>query len=251
VLTLIRHAAVFTGRDKGIEGGEVQHYQRSLTVHEAMLDDVLLAFEMNGEPLLPQHGHPLRLVVPGWYGMTSVKWLDRIEAIAAPFNGYQMRAYTFRDANGAIVDRVTLQRVRSLIIPPGIPDFLTRTRVVPCGRTRLEGRAWAGRRSITRVEVSCDGGATWSDAVVHAAVGKHAWHAWNIEVELATPGVVELCSRATDSEGAVQPRQAEWNLGGFANNAIQVLRVLVVATEPADGSRLTMPTATTVDGARL
>ena len=84
MLTLIRHAAVFTGRDKGIEGGEVQHYQRSLTVHEAMLDDVLLAFEMNGEPLLPQHGHPLRLVVPGWHGMATRCAPTRSEMPTAP-----------------------------------------------------------------------------------------------------------------------------------------------------------------------
>jgi DMSO/TMAO reductase YedYZ molybdopterin-dependent catalytic subunit len=73
---------VFTGLDQGVEGEQIQFYQRSLTVDEAMRDEVLLVYEMNGEPLPPQHGYPLRLLMPGWYGMASVKWLDRIEAVA-------------------------------------------------------------------------------------------------------------------------------------------------------------------------
>jgi DMSO/TMAO reductase YedYZ molybdopterin-dependent catalytic subunit len=90
---------VFTGRDRGIEGGEIQHYQRSLPVEEAMGEEMLLTWAMNGRPLEPQHGYPLRLVVPGWYGMASVKCLDRIEAVAAPFDGYQMtRAYRYQSS---------------------------------------------------------------------------------------------------------------------------------------------------------
>jgi hypothetical protein len=87
---------VFTGLDQGVEGGEVQYYQRSLTVAEATREEMLLAYEMNGAPLEPQHGYPLRLVAPGWYGMASVKWLSRIEAVAEPFEGYQMvQAYRY------------------------------------------------------------------------------------------------------------------------------------------------------------
>ena len=78
---------VFTGLDRGVEGGEEQDYARSLTLDEATRDDVLLAYGMNGGPLLPQHGFPLRLVVPGWYGMTSVKWLTRITVVDRPFDG--------------------------------------------------------------------------------------------------------------------------------------------------------------------
>ena len=79
---------LFTGLDRGIQGDELQYYQRSLSLSEANREEILLAYEMNGLPLQPQHGYPLRLVVPGWYGMTSVKWLDRIEAIDKPFDGY-------------------------------------------------------------------------------------------------------------------------------------------------------------------
>lgn len=81
---------LFTGLDRGVQGDEVQYHQRSLTIEDATRDEVLLAYAMNGEPLQSQHGYPMRLVVPGWYGMTSVKWLDRIEVIGEPFRGYQM-----------------------------------------------------------------------------------------------------------------------------------------------------------------
>jgi sulfane dehydrogenase subunit SoxC len=122
---------VFTGLDKGVEGEQVQFYQRSVSVQEAMSSKTRLAYEMNGEPLPPQHGYPLRLLVPGWYGMTSVKWLDRIEAVAERFEGYQMaRAYRYAQSQDDPGEPVNLIRVRALMIPPGIPDFVSRTRLV-------------------------------------------------------------------------------------------------------------------------
>ena len=145
---------VFTGRDRGVQGDEEQDYQRSLGVAEARREEVLLAYAMNGAPLQPQHGYPLRLVVPGWYGMTSVKWLDRIDAVAEPFQGYQM-IHSYRDASARDDpgEPVTLMRVRALMIPPGIPDFLTRTRLVRAGPGAARGpgvgrarRAWRGWR---------------------------------------------------------------------------------------------------------
>src|SRR5439155_4965986 len=109
---------LFTGLDRGVQGDEVQEYQRSLTLDEAMREEVLLIYEMNGQPLEPQHGYPLRLVVPGWYGMTSVRWLARIEAIRGPFEGYQMMG-SYRYSNNAddAGEPVTLQKVRSLMVP--------------------------------------------------------------------------------------------------------------------------------------
>jgi sulfane dehydrogenase subunit SoxC len=122
---------VFTGMDVGREGGTVQPYARSLPVAEATREEVLLAYEMNGRPLLPQHGFPLRLLVPGWYGMASVKWLADIEAVADRFEGYQQAvSYRLRqdaDEPGEPLSRIA---VRSLLAPPGIPDFITRRRLV-------------------------------------------------------------------------------------------------------------------------
>ena len=143
---------LFTGLDRGIQGEEVQSYQRSLSIGEAMREEVLLAYEMNGRPLEPQHGYPLRLIVPGWYGMASVKWLDRIEAIAKPFQGYQMdHTYRYSQSAEDQGEAVTLIRVRALMVPPGIPDFVTRSRLVEAGTVTVEGRAWVGRADVSRV----------------------------------------------------------------------------------------------------
>src|SRR6266496_2811030 len=125
---------VFTGLDRGVEGDQVQFYQRSLIVGEAKREEVLLVYEMNGEPLEPQHGYPLRLLVPGRYGMAGVRWQDRIEAVSEPFQGYQ-QAGTYRYATAAddLQELVTLIKVRALMVPPGIPDFLTRMRLLDAG----------------------------------------------------------------------------------------------------------------------
>jgi DMSO/TMAO reductase YedYZ molybdopterin-dependent catalytic subunit len=218
---------VFTGLDRGVEGGEEQYYQRSLTRNEATREEVLLAYEMNGEPLPPQHGFPLRLVVPGWYGMTNVKWLDRIEAVAAPFKGYQMRqAYRYQETADDQGEPVTLMRVRALMIPPGIPDFLTRARVARVGSVTLTGKAWAGRAGIRRVEVSVDGGTSWSDAILDDQPSPFVWRGWTF-VWQARPGTHTLCVRATDATGSVQPMQQRWNAGGYGNNAVQRMDVVV------------------------
>jgi DMSO/TMAO reductase YedYZ molybdopterin-dependent catalytic subunit len=218
---------VFTGLDQGIEGHVVQPYQRSLTVGEASRPEVLLAYAMNGQPLEPQHGYPLRLVVPGWYGMTSVKWLGRIEAVAEPFRGFQMaNAYRYAQTPDWSGPPVDLIRVRSLMAPPGIPDYMTRTRVVPRGRVTLSGAAWAGRLGVAGVEASADGGQSWAPAVLGQALSPFAWTPWRFDWE-AQPGPATLCARATDSAGHTQPMAPEWNFGGYGNNAVQRVDVIV------------------------
>ena len=220
----------FRGLDRGIEGGEDQHYERSLSLADALGEDVLLAYAMNGQPLPPQHGFPLRLLVPGWYGMTSVKWLERITVLDAPFDGYQQaRGYRMRqtpDEEGTPVSRMV---PRSLMVPPGIPDFATRERTVPAGTHSLRGRAWSGLGAIERVEVSADGGETWSDAQLGPQASRWSWRAWEWDWEAVSPGVYELCCRATDDAGNVQPLEAPWNLGGYANNEVQRVPVTVLA----------------------
>ena len=218
---------LFTGVDQGVQGGELQCYQRSLTIEQAMRDEVMLAYGMNGAPLQPQHGYPLRLVVPGWYGMTSVKWLTSIEAIDEPFDGYQqMRTYRYAQSADDVGDPVDEIRVRSLMVPPGVPDFLTRTRLVEAGTQRVEGKAWAGRLKVSRVEFSGDGGQTWTDAELGSPVGDFAWRSWSAQWE-ATPGEHELCVRATDEAGIVQPSEQPWNYQGMGNNMLHRVEVLV------------------------
>jgi DMSO/TMAO reductase YedYZ molybdopterin-dependent catalytic subunit len=219
---------LFTGLDRGVEGEVEQDYERSLPLDEAMREDVLLAFEMNGLPLLPQHGFPLRLIVPGWYGMTHVKWLTRITVLAEPFEGYQnARGYRLRRDPDDAGEPVTRIVPRSLMVPPGIPEFMTRARIVDAGPHLVRGRAWSGRAPIARVEFSDDGGRTWWAADLDDPPrDAFAWRGWSIEWH-ATPGERVLCCRATDATGDTQPLEPEWNVGGYANNAVQRVPTLV------------------------
>jgi len=216
---------VFTGADHGIEKGYEHDYARSLTPADAMRPEVLLAYEMNGRPLEPQHGFPLRLLVPGWYGMTHVKWLMRIEAIREPFDGYQQRvAYWYkRDADdpGEPVSRIL---PRALMIPPGFPDFLTRQRTVERGRVEIIGRAWSGHAPIAQVEFGVDG--AWIAASIEKSVGAFAWCRWSATWD-AAPGEHILSCRATDATGNRQPTAQPWNYQGMGNNLIQAVHVRV------------------------
>jgi DMSO/TMAO reductase YedYZ molybdopterin-dependent catalytic subunit len=161
---------VLTGADHGVERGVEQDYARGLSMAEATRPDVLLAYEMNGAPLPPQHGFPLRAVVPGWYGMTSVKWLRSITVMDTPYDGFQNAvAYRYKRDFDDTGDPVTRIAVRALMIPPGFPDFGSRGRIVEAGRVVLTGRAWSGRGVVNKVEVSYDGGEAWSDADLEPA----------------------------------------------------------------------------------
>jgi sulfane dehydrogenase subunit SoxC len=236
----VREGAVevlFTGLDRGVEGEEEQWYARSLPLDGALGDDVILAYEINGAPLPPQHGFPVRLLVPGWYGMTSVKWLARVTVLDQPFDGYQQRhSYRLRQEEDEDGEPLSRMRVRALMVPPGIPEFVSRARFVSAGACVLQGRAWSGVAEIERVEVSTDGGRTWADAeLAPESLGRWAWRAWRF-VWQATPGEHELCCRARDAAGNVQPLESPWNLGGYANNAVQRIPV-TVATDPGSGTR--------------
>jgi DMSO/TMAO reductase YedYZ molybdopterin-dependent catalytic subunit len=218
---------VFRGADRGIEHGVEQHYERSLPVAMATGPDALLAYAINGAPLPPQHGFPLRLVVPGWYGMTNVKWLTTITATVVPFTGYQQTmSYRLRQREEEPGTPLTQMLPRALLVPPGIPDFLSRARHLPAGQHGLFGRAWSGYAPITRVAVSDDGGATWIDADVDPSPGPAVWQSWRATWE-ARAGTYELWCRATDSADNTQPISPPWNVGGYANNAVQRVAVHV------------------------
>jgi len=221
---------VFAGLDHGVEGGVEQDYQRALPMAEALDDDVLLVYEVNGVTLPPQHGFPLRLVVPGWYGMGNVKWLARITVVDEPFTGFQNSwAYRLRSGPDEEGVPVTRMKPRALMVPPGYPDFPTRRRYIAPGPCRIEGRAWSGHPPVTAVEVSTDGGGSWETAVVaDDAPSPHAWQSWSWTWEAPSPGDYELCCRATDGRGHTQPTEAFWNLGGFTNNVVQRVPVTVL-----------------------
>jgi sulfane dehydrogenase subunit SoxC len=218
----------FTGADHGIERGVEQDYQRGLSLAEALGADTLLVHAMNGQPLPPQHGAPLRLLVPGWYGMTQVKWLARISVLDAPFDGYQnVTAYRIKQDSDDDGEPVTRIRPRALLQPPGFPDFQTRTRVLDRANHELTGRAWSGWGPISRVEVTVDGGTTWYDANLGPEPDRYAWRAWRWTWHAETPGSYVLSARATDASGNVQPVEPSWNRQGMANNHTQRVPVVV------------------------
>jgi DMSO/TMAO reductase YedYZ molybdopterin-dependent catalytic subunit len=219
---------VFTGLDHGVERGVEQKYQRGLSLDDALREEVLLAYACNDMALPPQHGFPLRLLVPGWYGMTSVKWLTSIEVVDKPFDGYQMQAYRLRQQSGEPGEALSRMDPRALLVPPGSPDFMSRRRFLPAGLVPLEGRAWSGWGELTRVEVSTDDGLSWRDGRLEPALGPFAWRRWTSDWA-AEPGEHVLRARATDATGRIQPADQPWNRGGFANTSSQQVTVLVLS----------------------
>jgi DMSO/TMAO reductase YedYZ molybdopterin-dependent catalytic subunit len=215
-----------TGIDEGIEDGIRQSYECGLPIEEARRADVLLATEMNGRPLEPQHGFPLRLLVPGWYGMASVKWLRAITVMLEPFHGPQHATYRLvqtEDDPGTPLSRIA---PRALLRPPGIPDD-DLVRVIGLDPIELTGRAWSGAGPIVGVEVSVDGGATWHEAEIDPGESPSAWRSFRFTWQPAKTGATELRCRARDERGGTQPDEASWNLWGFANNAVQRVPVRV------------------------
>jgi DMSO/TMAO reductase YedYZ molybdopterin-dependent catalytic subunit len=160
--------------------------------------------------------------------MTNVKWLARIELVDLPFTGYQQAySYRLRQEDGEEGEALSRMRPRALMIPPGIPEFPARERTLPFAPCTLEGRAWSGRPPVKRVEVSDDGGETWNAAELGASDGPWAWRAWRYEWHPPAPGRYALSCRAHDASGDVQPVDAPWNVGGYANNAVQQVAVTV------------------------
>jgi DMSO/TMAO reductase YedYZ molybdopterin-dependent catalytic subunit len=155
-----------------------------------------------------------------------VKWLKRIEVLAQPFDGYQQTPnYHYRQKREDPGVPVSTMRVKSLMVPPGIPDWYTRHRTVEAGTVELTGRAWSGAGvPITHVAVGIDG--TWSDAALDPPQGKYVWRGWRL-VWQAAPGEHVLECRATDANGDTQPLEPQWDSVGFGNNGVQRVPVTV------------------------
>lgn len=185
----------------------VIHYSRSLPLEKAHKPEVILAFRMNGKDLSPAHGYPVRAVVPGWYGMASVKWLTRIAVLDEPFHGYfQTFVYAIwrRQQGQPSLEAVTDIHVKSQIARP------MEREVVPAGRPYyVFGAAWAGEEDVTKVEVSTNGGNTWTSAELTGEAKPFCWRFWEYEWETPQPGKVTLMARATDSKGRTQPTERD------------------------------------------
>ena len=216
---------LFEGADRGpVEPGREESYTRSLPLAVALEGGALLAWEMNGEPLPAVHGFPLRLVVPGWYGMASVKWLAALRVLPEPFRGYfQAEHYVYVGEPGMPDGTpVTRVRVRSLIAAPGDRA------AVPLGPVEVRGIAWSGAAPVARVEVSADDGATWAAAELGAPPSPYAAAPWRLAWHPPRRGEYELLARAADAAGNEQPAAPVVNELGYGNTCVQRVRVSVV-----------------------
>ena len=204
--------ATFVGGEK-LPMETVSRFIRSVPIDTSM-KDVLLAYEMNGEPLTPDHGYPVRAIVPGWYGASAVKWLKEIRITREPDSGrYMQRSYRIVLEGQKVEDSeyTDVMKVKSIIALP-LPGRL------PAGSIAVQGAAWTGQGTIARVEFSSDEGTTWRDAELTGVDSSHSWQTW-FYLWGARPGSHRIMSRATDSAGRTQPMRIAWNQKGYANNA--------------------------------
>jgi len=204
--------------------GELR-YSRSIPLEKAQRD-VLLAYRMNGNDVLPEHGFPVRAIVPGWYAMASVKWLQRIIVTDRPFAGYYQTldyAYWKRREDTAELSPVTELQVKAEIAKP------SQNETVPVNSTmRIHGAAWASDAEIVRVEVSTDGGSTWKEATLLGESKANAWRFWEFNWKTPTAlGKQTLVARATDSLGRTQPVHRDPDRGTYMINHLLPIEVTV------------------------
>ena len=216
---------LFRGADQGNAGepaGPIR-FERSLPVTDAGHSGSLLAYAMNGEPLPLEHGYPLRLIVPGWYAVASVKWLTEIEVIGSPFTGFfQTKRYVYETQRNGTVARepVRLQQVRSVITQPFAGQEVT------AGDLVVRGVAWSGAAPIEKVEISIGSG-PWQHARLIGQRHRHSWQWWELLTCIDNPGETTLRARATDLAGRTQPERPHWNRLGYGGNAVQNVPLLV------------------------
>lgn len=224
---------VCEGLDRGSEPDHPQTmaFARGLTLEKALHRDTLVALRMNGEPLTPAHGHPARLLVPGWYGVASVKWLSRIEAPRVPFRGYfQTNKYTIQRRQGGETKTVPIQgmAVKSEVVRP------VGGATLGLGRQRIFGVAWAGEEAVARVELSVDDGATWSNAELLGPFAPYSWTLWEFLWQVRQSGTYRLLSRAVSTSGRTQPAEHDPLLGGYMIHFSRPLAVQVESQPAAD-----------------
>jgi DMSO/TMAO reductase YedYZ molybdopterin-dependent catalytic subunit len=213
------------GADRGkVASGNVVSFERSLPLAVARHPGILVAHTMNGAPLAPEHGAPVRLVVPGWYGVASVKWLTRLEVLRAPFTGWFQRSTYVYDGEAGLPQGTPVgpMRVRALITSPGEGTEL------PRGPVTVRGAAWSGSGPVVAVVLSADEGVSWSPMQLQPEEGPWLRRLWWGTWTPPGPGTYTLLARATDAAGATQPLAPVWNRLGYGNNAVHRVRVTVV-----------------------
>lgn len=217
---------VFEGYDHGErpDSNQVYNFSRSLPIEKALDPDTIIAYEYNNAPISFKHGFPFRLIVPGWYAMASVKWIKKIMVIDKEFKGpFQVVDYVYypnkENDNGKVP--VTTINVTSTIQYP-----LDR-QLLHSGVYDIKGMAWTGEGQIAKVEISTDGGQTWDTCQLRSSSEKYAWIRWKYTWTAHEKGEYTILSKATDSNGNVQPLEPVWNRKGYGYNAIDKVKVKV------------------------
>ncbi len=206
----------FEGLDRPLGSAGIK-FTRSIPLKKAM-DSTLLAYEMNGDPLPLKHGFPLRALALGWTGANCVKWLSRITVLDSPLEGFYMdKVYRIfqtgeEPASGTVVTRIP---IKAIITQPEEGESL------PQGAVTILGAAYAGEDTIDRVEVSTNGGKSWSEAEFIGPNEPFAWRQWQYIWNADRPGAYTLLARAVDSAGNRQPMEASWNVLGYGNNGVE------------------------------
>lgn len=212
--------------------GTQPKFIRNVPIAKAMNADTILAYEMNGEPIPVLHGFPLRLIVPGWEGAYSVKWLNHIQPAEKENDGFFVKtAYRYPNkqvAPGAAVPPENMMPLTGLIVKSFINAPLEGTSF-KAGKVRIGGFAWAGESFIAKVEVSKDNGSTWMPAKLGKEREHYAWQSFEHEFTITEPGSYLLMARATDDKGNVQPVAPRWNPSGYLWNVIDKVRINVEA----------------------
>jgi len=221
----------FTSLDEAQFEGETVHFGSAIALEKAYSPDVLLAYEMNDEPLTPEHGFPLRVIVPGYIGARSVKWLREITLRERPStNPYQARDYKLfpPEITGQTVDWSRGKTIEDLVLNAVITTP-QEGETVAAGPTRIQGYAIAGEGTpVERVELSVDGGKTWRTANIIERADPYSWCFWEVTVALAT-GDCQLLVRAWDTSKQTQPEDVRqlWNFKGYMNNAWHRVKIHV------------------------
>lgn len=216
---------MFDGADQPV--GTMPKFQRSIPIRKAMDPDTMLAFEMNGQPLHPSHGAPLRVVVPGWGADCWVKWVTGIQVLDREFDGFFMKTayrHPYKPVPpGTAVDPAQMKPVESLRVKSVIATPKDNM-VIGQGPTRIAGAAWSGEAPLAKVEISVDAGKNWQPARLTSSNGRWGWQTWDFSWN-ATPGSYRVSARATDSNGYSQPYEQEWNPSGYLWNVVHTVRV--------------------------
>jgi sulfite oxidase len=210
--------------------GKVPPFIRSIPIEKALDADTLIATHMNGSPLTKHHGFPARALVPGWIGAASCKWLTEIKVLDAEFvgnfmsPGYRLPNQPVKPGDAVKPEdthAVTSLTVKSVIAGPSDGANLR------AGKVTVHGAAWAGEADIVKVEISADGGATWSLAKLGHDQSHYAWRLWSYDWKPGKAGDYTIQSRATDSQGRIQPATPVWNPSGYLYNAVDQVKIHV------------------------